>query len=115
MVLKKMNSTTPTHHAHIGVICAEMHLDAAQIQSVAQLLEDGATVPFIARYRKEATGSLDEVVVSAIRDRLTQLLELDNRRETILKSLAQHGHLTDALEAEVRAAETMTDLEDLYL
>jgi uncharacterized protein len=80
-----------------------------------QLLEDGATVPFIARYRKEATGSLDEVAVSAIRDRLTQLQELDSRRETILNSLEQHGHLTDDLKDQVLAAETMTQLEDIYL
>ena len=101
--------------AHIGAISAEMNLDAPQIKSVAQLLEDGSTVPFIARYRKEATGSLDEVAVSTIRDRLTQLQELDGRRETILKSLAQHGHLTEDLEAQVMAAETMTHLEDIYL
>ena len=100
---------------HISLISAEMNLDAAQIKSVAQLLEDGATVPFIARYRKEATGSLDEVAVFAIRDRLTQLQELDSRRETILNSMEQHGHLTDDLKAQVLAAETMTQLEDIYL
>ena len=103
----------PTNLTHIGAISAEMNLDAAQIKSVAQLLEDGATVPFIARYRKEATGSLDEVAVSAIRDRLTQLQELDGRREAILNSLEQHGHLTDDLRAQVLAAETMTRLEDI--
>ncbi len=110
-----MNATHPTHHAHIGLISAEMRLDAGQVKSVAQLLEDGATVPFIARYRKEATGSLDEVAVSAIRDRLTQLQELDSRREAILNSLAQHGHLTAELNAQVLAAESMTRLEDIYL
>ena len=101
--------------AHIGAVSAEMNLETAQIKSVAQLLEDGSTVPFIARYRKEATGSLDEVAVSIIRDRLTQLQELDGRRETILKSMEQHGHLTDDLKAQVLAAETMTHLEDIYL
>ena len=105
----------PTNHSHIGLISTEMRLDEAQIKSVAQLLEDGATVPFIARYRKEATGSLDEVAVSTIRDRLTQLQELDSRRETILNSLEQHGHLTEDLNAQVQAAETMTHLEDIYL
>ena len=105
----------PTNLSHIGLISMEMHLDQAQVKSVAQLLEDGATVPFIARYRKEATGSLDEVAVSAIRDRLTRLQELDSRRETILKSLEQHGHLTDDLNAQVLAAESMTRLEDIYL
>ena len=110
-----MNPTNPTNHSHIGLISAEMRLDEAQIKSVAQLLEDGATVPFIARYRKEATGSLDEVAVSTIRDRLTQLQELDSRREAILNSLEQHGHLTEDLKAQVQAAESMTRLEDIYL
>ena len=104
-----------TNSSHIGLISAEMNLDAARITSVAQLLEEGSSVPFIARYRKEATGSLDEVVVTAIRDRLAQLEELDSRRETILASLEQHGHLTDELKASVLAAETMTALEDIYL
>jgi protein Tex len=109
------NPMNPTNLSHIGVISAEMRLDEVQINSVAQLLEDGATVPFIARYRKEVTGSLDEVAVSTIRDRLIQLQELDKRRETILNSLAQHGHLTDDLKAPVLAAETMSQLEDIYL
>ncbi len=103
------------NQTHIRLIGAEMTLDASRISSVAKLLEEGATVPFIARYRKEATGSLDEVAVAAIRDRLTQLKELDERRETILASLEQHGHLTDELKAEVLAAETLTALEDIYL
>ena len=104
-----------TNPSHIGLISAEMNLDAARITSVADLLAEGATVPFIARYRKEATGSLDEVAVTAIRDRLTQLQELDSRRETILASLEQHGHLTDELKDAVLAAGTMTELEDIYL
>ena len=101
--------------AHIRLIGAEMNLDASRIESVAKLLVEGATVPFIARYRKEATGSLDEVDVSTIRDRLAQLQELDDRRKTILSSLEQHGHLTDALKDQVLAAQTMTELEDIYL
>ncbi len=79
------------------------------------LLDEGATIPFIARYRKEATGSLDEIVITSIRDRLNQLKELDHRRETILKSLEKHGHLTDELKEAVFAAETMAILEDIYL
>ncbi len=101
--------------SHIDLIGAEMRLDKARIESVVQLLETGATVPFIARYRKEATGSLDEVAVTAIRDRLNQLAELDARREAILKSLEQHGHLTDVLQAQVAAAGTIIELEDIYL
>ncbi|HNQ01776.1 MAG TPA: Tex family protein, partial [Syntrophales bacterium] len=73
------------------------------------------TVPFIARYRKEATGSLDEVAVTGIRDRLEQLAELDKRREAILKSLAERQLLTDELQEKINAAETMAVLEDLYL
>ncbi len=104
-----------TNRSHIGTLSAEMNLDAPRIEAVAHLLEDGATVPFIARYRKEATGSLDEVAVATIRDRLTQLQELDSRRETILASLEQHGHLTDDLKDQVLAAATLTELEDIYL
>ena len=79
------------------------------------LLDDEATVPFIARYRKEATGSLDEVAITAIRDRLGQLRELDKRREAVLKSLAERDLLTDELKAAVESAPTMAALEDVYL
>nr|HPJ97506.1 Tex family protein [Syntrophales bacterium] len=77
--------------------------------------EEGATVPFIARYRKEITGALDEVAVTAIRDRLLQLEELGNRREAILKSLAERNLLTDELQQKIDAAETLSALEDIYL
>ena len=100
---------------HIEKIAAELSLNQDQISAVALLLEDGATVPFISRYRKEATGSLDEVAVTAIRDRISQLAELDTRRQAILKSLEQHGHLTDELAAQVGDARTLAELEDLYL
>jgi protein Tex len=109
------DTTTHMNQAHIRLIGAEMNLDASRIESVAELLVEGATVPFIARYRKEATGSLDEVAVATIRDRLTQLKELDDRRDTILASLEHHGHLTDELKVQVLAADTMTALEDIYL
>jgi uncharacterized protein len=100
---------------HTKKISEELKLKMSQVQSVCTLLEEGATIPFIARYRKEATGSLDEVAVAAIRDRLLQLKELDARRETILKSLEEHGHLTDELKKEVIEAETLSVLEDIYL
>src|SRR5690606_13646698 len=74
-----------------------------------------ATVPFIARYRKEVTGSLDEVQITAVRDRLTQLAELESRKEAILVSLEKHGHLNDELKEKVMAADTMAVLEDIYL
>ena len=103
------------NNAHIAAISAELDLQAAGVKETATLIENGATVPFIARYRKEATGSLDEVNITAIRDRLQQLAELDQRRESILKSLQEHGHLTDELRQNVLAAQTLTVLEDLYL
>lgn len=100
---------------HRSIITHEMGLKPSQVTAVATLLAEGATVPFIARYRKEATDSLDEVAVSSIRDRLTQLEEMDHRRETILNSLEQNGHLTDELKENVLTAETLAELEDIYL
>jgi len=85
------------------------------VEAVAGLLAEGATVPFIARYRKEATGELDEVQITSVRDRLEQLEELDKRRAAILKSLEERGLLTDELKARIDAAESMTELEDIYL
>jgi len=100
---------------HVVKIADEFKLKKNQVDAVVLLLEQEASIPFIARYRKEATGSLDEVVLTSIRDMLHKLEELDSRREVILKSLEQHGHLTDELKKEVTAAETMTALEDIYL
>lgn len=100
---------------HIATISQELQINAKQVIACAMLLNEGATVPFISRYRKEVTGELDEVAVTAIRDRLEQLRELDKRREAILKSLEETGKLTDELKAKVLAADTMTVLEDIYL
>ena len=101
--------------SHIRLIATETGFDAVNVKAVAALLEEGATVPFISRYRKEATGSLDEVAVTAIRDRIGQLSDLDERRASVLKSLEQHGHLTDELRDRVHAAATLSALEDIYL
>ena len=100
---------------HIAKISRELNLKEKQVSATAQLLGEDATVPFIARYRKEATGSLDEVTITFIRDRLHQLKELDKRREAILKSLEERGLLTDELKEKVVAAETISVLEDIYL
>jgi protein Tex len=100
---------------HIAQIAGELSIGKAQVAATADLLAEGGTVPFISRYRKEATGSLDEVAVMAIRDRLAQLAELDKRREAILKSLAERELLTDELSAKIGAAETLAVLEDIYL
>ena len=100
---------------HVAVIAAELKIAARQVEATAALLDDDATVPFISRYRKEATAGLDEVAITAIRDRLAQLRELSKRREAILKSLQEQGKLTDELKEQVTAAETMAVLEDIYL
>jgi uncharacterized protein len=103
------------NEAHLLKIAKELSLIPKQVQTTADLLNEGATVPFIARYRKEATGSLDEVVITVIRDRLNQLTELEKRREAIFKSLEERGHLTDELKERILSAETMVVLEDIYL
>lgn len=96
-------------------IAEELQVKVKQVTDTVTLLDEGATVPFISRYRKEVTGSLDEVQVAAIRDRVQQLRDLDKRREAILKSIQEQGKLTEALEKKLLAAETMAVLEDLYL
>jgi len=103
------------NQTHIAKISSELSLKPNQVAATADLLEDGATVPFISRYRKEATGSLDEVAVTAIRERLSQLKELDDRREAIIKSLEERELLSDELKEQIMQAETMTVLEDIYL
>ncbi len=100
---------------HYKKIALELSITEKQVSTTASLLDEGATVPFISRYRKELTGSLDEVQVAAIRDRVQQLRELDKRRETILKSLTDMGKLSPELEKQINAAETMVALEDIYL
>ncbi|MFP4096590.1 MAG: Tex family protein [Cyclobacteriaceae bacterium] len=100
---------------HIDIIAEELKLKASQVEATVRLLDEGGTVPFISRYRKEMTGSLDEVVITQIRDRTHQLRELDKRRESILKSIEEQGKLTDELAAKINGAETMAKLEDLYL
>lgn len=96
-------------------IASELGVKPHQVQATIDLLDGGATVPFISRYRKEATGTLDEVQVATIRDRIEQLRELDKRREAILKSIEEQGKLTPELKKAIDAAETMAKLEDIYL
>ncbi|MCH8291408.1 RNA-binding transcriptional accessory protein [Candidatus Poribacteria bacterium] len=100
---------------HTARIAEELKLRTQQVHQTLQLLADGATVPFIARYRKEATGGLDEVEAITIRDRFDQLQELQKRRESILTSLTEGHHLTEELKAKVLAAETVAALLDIYL
>ncbi len=101
--------------SHFKIISGELSISEKQVSTTIGLLDEGATVPFISRYRKELTGSLDEVQVAIIRDRILQLRELDLRREAILKSLAESGNLNPDLEDQVKNADSMTILEDLYL
>jgi len=100
---------------HLIKIAGELNLQQSQVTTTAGLLAEGSTVPFIARYRKEATGTLDEVAIAAIRDRLQQLQQLDERKAAVLESIEKQGKLTDELKEKISAVETMAVLEDLYL
>jgi uncharacterized protein len=99
---------------HIETLARELNIKASQIGATAKLIAEGGTVPFIARYRKEATGMLDEVAITGIRDGMLRLAQLDERREAILKSLEERKLLTDALKAKIEQALTITVLEDLF-
>ncbi|MDP0491223.1 MAG: Tex family protein [Verrucomicrobiota bacterium JB023] len=99
---------------HLETIAQETGLKLSSVAATAKLLAEGGTVPFISRYRKEQTGSLDEVQITTIRDRLNQLAELDSRRETILKSLEERKLLTPELKKKVLAAKTLSTLEDVF-
>ena len=100
---------------NVSLVASELEISAEQVQRTADLLDEGATVPFISRYRKEVTGSLDEVAITSIRDRLAQLEELDKRRKAIVESLEERELLTDELAARLAGSETLTELEDVYL
>jgi len=99
---------------HVLRVAQELGVKIFQVAATAQLLAEGATVPFIARYRKEATGELDEVQITTIRDRLEQLAQIDERRGSILASLKERNLLTPELEKALAAAESTTALEDIY-
>jgi uncharacterized protein len=97
------------------LIAVELNLGEGFVQNTINLLEGGATIPFIARYRKEMTGSMDEVAIAQVRDRLSQLKDLDSRRIAIIKSLTEQEKLTPELESAVANAVSMAELEDIYL
>lgn len=100
---------------YILKLAEELKLSLRQVAATAALLDEGATVPFIARYRKERTGQLDEVQIAKIRDRLVQMVDVDVRRDSILKSLEERSLLTDELRASIGNADTLSALEDIYL
>ncbi len=99
---------------HIILAAKAVNIPVKQVEETAKLLEGGATVPFIARYRKEATGSLDEVQITAIRDELERLSLLDARKKSIKDSLKERNLLSSDLEKSIDEAETMARLEDIY-
>ncbi|MDX9889411.1 MAG: Tex family protein [Bacteroidales bacterium] len=96
-------------------IAQEFKLELDFVRNTIELLNEGASIPFIARYRKEATGSMDEVMILRIKERFNQLSELEERRASILHSIQEQGMLTDELREKIEKAETMYELEDLYL
>src|SRR6202522_2275450 len=96
-------------------IAQTLNLPMRGLVAVIELLDDGGTVPFIARYRKEATGNLDEVQIRAIEEKLAYFRDLADRREAILSSIAEQGKLTDELKARIEATLDRSELEDLYL
>jgi uncharacterized protein len=104
-----------TDHLILATIAQELGLKADQIARTVQLLDEDNTIPFIARYRKEVTGGLDEEQLRAIQARLNYLRNLEERKETVLKSIAEQGKLTPELEAKIRAAMVLQEVEDLYL
>lgn len=101
--------------ATIGILVEETGLQQQQVRQTVTLLQEGATVPFIARYRKEATGELDEVQIRLIQERLDYHTELNERRQTILNSIEEQGKLTPELRSQIEASRQKTELEDLYL
>jgi uncharacterized protein len=96
-------------------LAQQLGISEHQIAATVALLDDGATIPFIARYRKEATGTLDEVQIAHIRDGITRLRERETRREYILKTIEEQGKLSDDLKKRINEAQNITELEDLYL
>jgi uncharacterized protein len=103
------------YQQHHDRIARDLQVSLKQVVATVRLLAEGATVPFISRYRKEVTGSLDEVQVAAVRDQLARLTELEKRRQTILDSLGARDLLTDELKAGLHGAEDLATLEDIYL
>jgi len=99
----------------VQIISKELNLPEKSVQNTVALLDEGATIPFISRYRKEMTGSLDEVEVGNIKERYEKLLELEKRKETILKSMDEQDVLTDELKQKITATYNPTELEDIYL
>src|SRR5512137_2811698 len=100
---------------HIELIATKLGLHEWQVENTIRLIDDGATIPFISRYRKEMTGSLDEVKLLHIKEEYTRLKELDARRESIIKSIEEQEKMTPELRQKIDSALTMAEIEDVYL
>lgn len=100
---------------HINIIARALNIPVRNVENTAALFAEGATIPFISRYRKEVTGSLDEVQVGEIKNQLDKLAEVEKRRETILKSIEEQGKMTDDLRKRITETYSLTELEDIYL
>ena len=103
-----------TEKSYEGIISRELSVNEAFVKNTIILLQNGATIPFIARYRKEMTGSMDEVMITRVRDRLSQLKELDARRDTILKSIKEQEKLTEELEKAIYYIERNANAKMLF-
>jgi len=101
--------------SHIEIVAKELNISLKQVTNTAELLSQKATIPFISRYRKEATGSLDEVQIANIKDRLDKLAAVALRRQSVIESIGEQGKLTDELRAKLENAYTLNEIEDLYL
>src|SRR6218665_997656 len=97
------------------IIADKLSIKPQQVETVIALLNEGATIPFIARYRKDKTGALDEVVVQGIEDELKALKAFTERKAAIEKSITEQGKMTEALQEKLDAAKTLAELEDIYL
>jgi len=100
---------------YLKILSTTLSIPEKQILNTVLLLEEGATIPFIARYRKEKTGNLDETQIGEIKIQLNKIIELDKRRESIIKSIEDQGKMTDELKEKIEKADNLTDLEDIYL
>jgi len=104
-----------TQQTYPDIIARQLNISAVQVTGTLNLFSEGGTIPFIARYRKEATGSLDEVAILAIQDQHNKLMEIDKRREAIIDSLKKNELITDPLTVQLQQAQSLTELEDIYL
>src|SRR5690606_25013363 len=111
---RRIPGVTRGNGVHAERIAGELGLRPAQVRAALDLLGEGNTIPFVARYRKEATGELDEVQLRDVRDRNEYLVELDARRATILTSIEEQGKLDAELRGRIERADSKSDLEDLY-